>query len=92
MLTAAERGLEVAAYPASLVKKSLTGHGRASKEQVGRMVTQMLGLSEMPEPDDVTDALALCLCHTAPMRLGASSGELHPKIAEAIARQGGKMS
>jgi crossover junction endodeoxyribonuclease RuvC len=87
LLAAAERGLEVAAYPASLVKRALTGHGRASKEQVGTMVAHLLGLPSRPEPDDVTDALALCLCHTAPMRRDRRPGELPPKIAEAIAAQ-----
>jgi crossover junction endodeoxyribonuclease RuvC len=95
LLEGAEQGLEVAAYPASLVKRSLTGHGRASKEQVAAMVTQTLGLAAPPTPNDVTDALALCLCHTAPMRRdaprgrGARSGKLPPAVAEAIANQGG---
>ena len=51
LLAAAERGLEVASYPASLVKRSLTGNGRASKQQVRRMVAQILRLEEAPSPD-----------------------------------------
>ena len=92
LLAAAERGLEVASYPASLVKRSLTGHGRASKEQVAAMVAHLLELPTPPQPDDVTDALALCLCHASPMRRDGRSDELPPKMAKAIARQGGKHS
>ena len=67
-LAAAEARAEVAAYPPALVKRSLTGNGRAPKEQVGRMVAQLLRLSEPPRPDHVTDALALALCHCVPSR------------------------
>lgn len=84
LLAAAERGLSVRAYPASLVKRSLVGHGRASKQQVGQMVAQLLDLPEAPRPEDVTDALALCLCHTTPMRLDAQPGGLPPPIAQAL--------
>jgi crossover junction endodeoxyribonuclease RuvC len=88
LLAAAERGLEVAAYPASLVKRSLTGHGRATKEQVASMVVHVLGLTQTPEPRDVTDALALCLCHAAPMRLEGCRGALPERLAQALADQG----
>jgi crossover junction endodeoxyribonuclease RuvC len=67
-LAAAEAGAEVVAYPPALVKQSLTGNGRAPKEQVARMVAQVLRLAEPPRPEDVTDALALALCHCVPSR------------------------
>jgi crossover junction endodeoxyribonuclease RuvC len=86
LLAAAEAGLEVASYPASLVKRSLTGHGRASKEQVAAMVIRALNLAQTPEPADVTDALALCLCHAAPAReLRQTGGGLAPAVARALA-------
>ena len=44
------------------MKQGLTGAGAASKEQVGRMVASILGLSE-PPPEDAADALAIALCH-----------------------------
>ncbi|MCK4573304.1 MAG: crossover junction endodeoxyribonuclease RuvC, partial [candidate division Zixibacteria bacterium] len=44
-------------------KKSLTGNGRASKQQVQHMIRTTLGLAEIPEPPDVADALAVALCH-----------------------------
>jgi crossover junction endodeoxyribonuclease RuvC len=84
LLAAAQRGLQVSAYPASLVKRALVGHGRASKQQVAQMVVRMLNLPQVPRPEDVTDALALCLCHTTPMRRDAQPGELPPRIAAAL--------
>ena len=69
ILAAAERGVVVASYPASLVKKSLTGNGRASKEQVRRMVVRTLRLDEDCGPDHVSDALALAICHATPSRV-----------------------
>ena len=67
-LAAAQCGAEVVAYPPALVKRSLTGNGRAPKEQVARMVAQLLGLARPPRPSDVTDALAIALCHCTPAR------------------------
>ena len=63
MLAAAKCGISVASYSATMIKKSLTGNGHASKEQVQRMIEVMLGLREPPEPADVADALAVGLCH-----------------------------
>jgi len=62
-LAAAEAGVPVVSYSATRIKKSLTGEGRASKEQVQRMVQSALGLRKLPEPPDVADALAVALCH-----------------------------
>jgi crossover junction endodeoxyribonuclease RuvC len=45
------------------VKRALTGNGAASKAQVKAMVCTHLGLRVTPEPDDVTDALALALVY-----------------------------
>ncbi len=50
-------------YPTTKIKKAITGHGRASKEQMQRTVTSLLGLKNPPEPVDVTDALALAITH-----------------------------
>jgi len=62
-LAAAEAGLEVIGYAPARIKQSLVGTGRASKEQVGRMVALKLGLTDVPKPDHVTDALAAALAH-----------------------------
>ena len=62
-LVAAEVGVPVVSYGATRVKKALTGHGRASKQQMQRMVQSTLKLKKLPEPADVADALAVALCH-----------------------------
>lgn len=50
-------------YPTTKIKKAITGRGRASKEQMQRTVTSLLGLKKPPEPVDITDALALAITH-----------------------------
>jgi crossover junction endodeoxyribonuclease RuvC len=62
-LAAAQRDLPVVSYNATRIKKSITGNGRASKEQVQRTIQRELGLVQLPEPPDVADALAVALCH-----------------------------
>ena len=64
-LAAAEAGVAVTSYSATRIKKALTGNGRASKEQVQRMIQSTLRLAEMPQPPDVADALAAALCHAS---------------------------
>lgn len=63
MVAAVRRGLPVALHTPSEVKAAVTGHGRAPKDQVGRMVARILGLDEAPKPADAADALALAICH-----------------------------
>lgn len=50
-------------YAPTEVKSALTGNGRASKEQIQRMVRRTFGLLETPRPPDVADAVAIALCH-----------------------------
>jgi len=50
-------------YTPLQIKQALTGNGRAEKKQVQFMVKNILGLKEMPKPDDAADALAVALCH-----------------------------
>lgn len=61
-LSAAKMGIPLVGYAASQVKRALTGNGNASKEQVQAAVMAILGLSE-PLEEDVSDALALAVCH-----------------------------
>jgi crossover junction endodeoxyribonuclease RuvC len=58
----AEAATEVRSFSATRIKKSITGNGRASKEQVQRTIRTILSLSELPEPSDVADAIAAALC------------------------------
>lgn len=63
LLASAQRGTAVVSYQASTVKKALAGSGRASKSQIQAMVAHLLRLPEPPSPADLSDALALALCH-----------------------------
>ena len=70
LLVAAEGGCEIAQYTSNEVKLGLVGYGAATKDQVQRMVAQVLGLPAVDGPPDVADALALAICHltTVPLR------------------------
>lgn len=50
-------------YTPLQVKQAVTGYGRADKSQIQHMVKSLLGLSEIPKPDDAADALAIAICH-----------------------------
>ncbi len=63
MAAAADRGIPVSEYPPLSVKKAVVGVGRADKKQVQQMVKMLLGLKEAPSPLDVSDALAVAVCH-----------------------------
>ena len=71
LLAAAQAGVEIHSYPPAKVKQAISGHGRASKEQVARLVAMLLRLSE-PPLEDQADALAVSICHAA------ASGKLGP--------------
>ena len=62
-LAAARADVPVLGYSATQVKKTLTGNGRAKKDQVQRAIQRELKLKVLPEPPDVADALAIALCH-----------------------------
>ena len=67
LVAPAARGLMIFEYPATLVKQTVTGSGRAEKEQVQRMVRAILGGSAKSplefEREDASDALAVAICH-----------------------------
>ena len=44
------------------VKMTITGYGRSNKSQIERAVQMILSLSEIPKPDDVSDALSIAIC------------------------------
>lgn len=69
LLAGAQHGVPVVSYPASRVKKTITGHGRASKEQMQHAILRELRLPRLPEPHDVADALAIALCHHHALKL-----------------------
>ena len=56
-------GLPVTEYSPKKVKQPITGNGNADKEQVWKMLQQLLVLKEEPQYYDATDALAVAVCH-----------------------------
>jgi crossover junction endodeoxyribonuclease RuvC len=62
-LTAVLNNVNLTSYSATEVKRTLTGNGRASKEQMQRTIQAILNLSALPTPYDVADALSLAVCH-----------------------------
>jgi crossover junction endodeoxyribonuclease RuvC len=71
LLAAGQRGLPLVSYNATRIKKTVTGNGRASKDQVQRTIQRELALAKVPEPPDVADALAVALCHFYVQKLDA---------------------
>ncbi len=61
LLAAAKNQLEIVELSPPEVKQSVTGYGKATKDQVIFMVTKLLKLNEPPNPDDVADALAIAI-------------------------------
>ena len=63
LVTATLKGIPIAKYSPSEIKKSVTDYGGSSKDQVASMVSILLGNISISGPDDVTDALAIAICH-----------------------------
>ena len=63
LLAAVEGGYDIAEYTPAEIKSAVVGYGRAEKHQVGEMVRILLGLAEVPTPNDAADALAVAICH-----------------------------
>ncbi|HCS79464.1 TPA: crossover junction endodeoxyribonuclease RuvC [Patescibacteria group bacterium] len=70
MLAARQFGSRLFAYTPLQVKVAITGYGRADKNQIQQMVTKLLKLDQIPQPDDAADALAIALTHGFSTRLG----------------------
>lgn len=66
LLAGKQAGLDIHEYTPLQIKQALTGYGRADKQQIQEMVRVMLGLKEIPKPDDCADALATAItCATS---------------------------
>lgn len=61
ILTLAEKKIPLIEIAPLELKKTITGYGRASKENIQKMVKLILNLKEEPKPDDAADALALAI-------------------------------
>lgn len=62
LLMGKQHGMELHEYTPQQIKMALTGYGKADKKQMQEMVRMILGLKEIPKPDDCADAIATALC------------------------------
>jgi crossover junction endodeoxyribonuclease RuvC len=69
LLAAAQAQIPAHSYSPREVKACVAGFGGASKQQIQQMVRSLLGLQDVPEHPDVTDALAVALCHAQALRV-----------------------
>lgn len=76
-LAAAQAGIPVQHYPSTRIKSILSGSGHAPKTQVQESVKRELGLDEVPQPNDVADALAIALCHSYLSKSQANLSQLY---------------
>ena len=63
MLAGKQAGLTIIELTPLQIKQTLTGYGRATKNQIQQMVQTILKLDDIPKPDDCADALAAALCY-----------------------------
>ncbi|MDP2726860.1 MAG: crossover junction endodeoxyribonuclease RuvC [Dehalococcoidia bacterium] len=88
-LAGAQLDIPIFHYTATQIKEYLVGSGRASKTQIQLMVQKELGLDDVPNPNDVADALAVALCHcrlaSSPLVQVLHSARLRPQSEEAKA-------
>ena len=63
LVVLAEAALSIASYAPATIKRAVAGNGRASKEQVAKMVATILGAGAAGKPADATDAVAVAVTH-----------------------------
>ena len=63
MVAALRSDIPIYEYAPLLVKQAITGMGRASKEQVAYFLQKVYNLNELPDKMDITDAIAVAICH-----------------------------
>jgi crossover junction endodeoxyribonuclease RuvC len=69
ILAAANQGIPIYEYTPTQVKQRVANYGASSKEQIQEMVKLQLGLSQVPQPSDAADALAVAVCHLREIHL-----------------------
>ena len=63
MAAGLSREIPITEYSPKKIKKSITGNGNASKEQVAKMLQNLLAIKYLPKNLDATDGLAAAVCH-----------------------------
>jgi crossover junction endodeoxyribonuclease RuvC len=68
LLCGKQASMQIYEYTPMQIKQAITGYGKADKKQMQEMVRTILGLSEIPKPDDAADAIAAALTHAQTVR------------------------
>ena len=63
MAAGLSRQIPITEYSPKKIKMAITGNGNASKEQVAKMLQNLLKLEDLPKNLDATDGLAAAVCH-----------------------------
>lgn len=63
MAAGLSRQIPITEYSPKKIKMSITGNGNSSKEQVAKMLKNLLAFDELPKNLDSTDGLAAAVCH-----------------------------
>ena len=63
LMTARINALDIFEYTPLQIKQAVTGYGRADKIQVQKMVKTILKVDTLPKLDDITDSMAMAICH-----------------------------
>ncbi len=63
MAAGLSREVPITEYSPKKIKMAITGNGNATKEQVAKMLQNLLGLKALPKNLDSTDGLAAAVCH-----------------------------
>jgi crossover junction endodeoxyribonuclease RuvC len=83
---AMQSGIPVSEYAPRKIKQSITGNGNAGKEQVWKMLSQILEIRVEPDHFDASDALAVALCHHYQFRSPHSTGKKMNGWTEFVAK------
>jgi crossover junction endodeoxyribonuclease RuvC len=73
LLLGQQRQIPIFEYTPLQIKQAITGYGKADKKQIQEMVRVLLGLKDVPKPDDCADALATALTHATQPIYSSSS-------------------
>jgi crossover junction endodeoxyribonuclease RuvC len=71
LLAMGQSHIPVEEYSPMEIKQAVAGYGGAQKSQIQQMVRALLGLTDIPRPDDAADALAIAICHLHSARMRA---------------------
>lgn len=81
ILCGRQNNLIINHYTPLQVKTGITGYGKAEKKQIQLMVQRILGLKEIPKPDDAADALAIAITHINSKNSGIFAREITGKLS-----------